>query len=110
MILTVDQVAERLQLPPAHVREMIREGLLPGFKRSKRLWGVSEEGLSEYIKIKSGKSKEANSDNDELVRKLKLWLAMIESAEQEYEWCPSEGCYQNCPICQMRKVVEKCRP
>lgn len=49
MVLTVEQVSERLQLPPAHVREMIREGVLPGFKRSKRLWGVLLVELEKWL-------------------------------------------------------------
>jgi len=49
MVLTVDQVAGQLKLPPAHVREMLRDGILPGFKRSKRLWGVLLVELEKWL-------------------------------------------------------------
>lgn len=53
MVLTVEQVAEKLQLPQAHIREMIREGVLPGFKRSKRLWGVLLVELEKWLTSRS---------------------------------------------------------
>ncbi len=56
MVLTVEQVAERLQLPPAHIREMIREGVLPGFRRSKRLWGVLLVELEKWLSSRGQKA------------------------------------------------------
>lgn len=55
MVLTVDQVAEKLQVSPANVREMIRDGILPGFKRSKRLWGVLLADLEKWFSSRGRK-------------------------------------------------------
>jgi excisionase family DNA binding protein len=46
MLLTIDQVAERLQIHPASVRRQLRGGLLRGVKRGK-LWRVPESALYE---------------------------------------------------------------
>jgi excisionase family DNA binding protein len=45
-LLTIDQVAERLQIHPASVRRQLREGSLRGLKRGK-LWRVPESALYE---------------------------------------------------------------
>jgi excisionase family DNA binding protein len=50
MTLTVEQVAERLSLTPRHVRDLIRTGVLPGFKRGVRVWGVVLADLEKWIK------------------------------------------------------------
>jgi excisionase family DNA binding protein len=45
-LLTIDQVAKRLQIHPASVRRQLREGSLRGLKRGK-LWRVPESALYE---------------------------------------------------------------
>lgn len=52
MILTVEQVAERLSLTTRHVRELLQRGSLPGFKRGIRVWGVMLADLEKWIKAK----------------------------------------------------------
>jgi len=59
MVLTPKQAGERLQLPAAHVREMIREGVLPGFRRSKRLWGILLSELEKWLSSRGNQAKEA---------------------------------------------------
>lgn len=49
MTLTVEQVSERLSLTPRHVRDLIRDGTLPGFKRGKRVWGVILAELEKWL-------------------------------------------------------------
>lgn len=58
MVLTVEQVSEKLQLPQAHIREMIRNGVLPGFKRSKRLWGVLLVELEKWLSSRGNQNQE----------------------------------------------------
>lgn len=48
-ILTIEQVAEMLQLNPQVVRQYLREGKLPGRKVG-RHWRVVEEELTEYVR------------------------------------------------------------
>ena len=47
-LLTVDQVAERLQLRPNTIRIYLREGRLPALKAG-RVWRVRESDLLEFI-------------------------------------------------------------
>ena len=57
--LTVEQVAERLQLPETTVRKMFRNGTLPAVKLGKH-WRMSEDVLE---KILSGEI-QVNTDSD----------------------------------------------
>ena len=47
-LLTVDQVAERLQLRPNTIRIYLRDGRLPALKAG-RVWRVRESDLLEFI-------------------------------------------------------------
>ena len=49
MTLTVEQVAERLSLTTRHVRDLLVDGTLPGFKRGKRVWGVLLVELEKWL-------------------------------------------------------------
>lgn len=49
MTLTVEQVADRLQLDKTHIRELLRDGTIPGFKRGKRVWGVLLVELEKWL-------------------------------------------------------------
>lgn len=49
LILTPTQVGEQLQLPVKHVRKMFQDGTLPGFKRTKRLWGILLSELEGWL-------------------------------------------------------------
>lgn len=51
-ILTVEQVAEKLQLKPLTVREYLRKGKIPGRKLGKS-WRVLETDLEWFISSKS---------------------------------------------------------
>ena len=53
MVLTCDQVAERLSLTPRHVRELLKDGIIPGFKRGKRAWGVNLVELEKWLTTRS---------------------------------------------------------
>ena len=54
MVLTPDQAGEKLQLPSAHVRD----GVLPGFKRSKRLWGILLSDLEKWLSSRGNQKAE----------------------------------------------------
>ena len=47
-MLTVEQVAEKLQLPPTTIRKMFRNGVLPAIKFGKH-WRMSEDLLEKII-------------------------------------------------------------
>jgi excisionase family DNA binding protein len=57
LTLTVDQVAERLSLSTRHVRDLLIDGTIHGFKRGKRNWGVLLSELEAFISrpVKTGK-------------------------------------------------------
>jgi len=46
--LTVDEVAEQLQVLPATVRDWLKGGSLKGFKAG-RLWRIKQEDLDEFL-------------------------------------------------------------
>lgn len=49
-LLTVDQVAEKLNLKPDTVRMKIRDGKIPGFfKMDAGGWRIDKEDLQKYI-------------------------------------------------------------
>lgn len=52
MVLTVEQVSERLSLTPRHIRDLIREGIIPGFRRGKRVWGVLLAELEKWLEAR----------------------------------------------------------
>lgn len=52
MVLTVEQVAERLSLTPRHIRDLLIDGTLPGFKRGKRVWGVLLAELEKWLEAR----------------------------------------------------------
>lgn len=54
-LLTVEQVAERLQLTPELVRELLRKGRVPGFRMGK-FWRIREADLNAYIRALAGGS------------------------------------------------------
>lgn len=49
-LLSVAQVAERLNAKPATVRLWIREGRLPAIKVGPRLWRVAETDLAAFLR------------------------------------------------------------
>ena len=53
-LMTVDQVAERLQVAPKTVRRWLTAGQLEGGKAG-RQWRVSEAALRGYLQRKAGK-------------------------------------------------------
>jgi excisionase family DNA binding protein len=57
-LLTIEEVAARLQLSPLTVGDMLRDGRMPGFKLG-RLWRVREEDLDRYIRDKAAAGEEA---------------------------------------------------
>lgn len=56
MVLIVDEIAKRLHISPITVRALLREGRLPGFKLTKRLWGVLESDLEAWIEARKSKT------------------------------------------------------
>ena len=48
-MLTVNQVAKRLNLNPYTVRELLRNGDLCGFKIKDTRWRVKESDLEEFV-------------------------------------------------------------
>lgn len=50
MILTVRQVAERLEISPSRVRKLIRDGRLPATKHG-RDWAIEQSSLDSFIKV-----------------------------------------------------------
>ena len=50
-LLTPEQAAERLQIAPKTVRDMLRRGKLPGgVKFGSKLWRIREADLDAYIR------------------------------------------------------------
>ena len=49
-MLTVRQVATKLEVHPETVRTWLREGKLKGIKIGARLWRIPEEALDEFLK------------------------------------------------------------
>ncbi len=56
-VLTVPEVAQRLRLGERAVRRLLTDGIIPGFKRGVRCWGVFladfEKWLSEQRGVKA---------------------------------------------------------
>ncbi len=48
-LLTPEQVAERLQIPPDTVRGYLRSGKIKGFHVARK-WRVTEESLATYVR------------------------------------------------------------
>ena len=48
-LLRVSQVAVRLTLSEARVRQMLNQGIIQGMRLSERGWRVSEAALQEYL-------------------------------------------------------------
>lgn len=48
-VLTVPEVAKRLSMTTSHVRALIKTGIIPGFRRGKRFWGVLLVELEKWI-------------------------------------------------------------
>lgn len=57
-LLTVNQVAERLNVTPDSVYNWLREGKLIGFKAG-RLWRVTEQQLQDFLTREQGGRQEA---------------------------------------------------
>ncbi len=70
-LLTIDQVAERLQIHPASVRRQLREGSLRGLKRGK-LWRVPESALYEPTPLNH-----SHRIAPELAQANVIWEAML---------------------------------
>jgi hypothetical protein len=49
IILTVAQVAAALDTTPVHIRHLLRTGILPGFKKGLKVWGIFQEELDKWI-------------------------------------------------------------
>ena len=73
-LLTIDQVAERLQIHPASVRRQLREGSLRGLKRGK-LWRVPESAL--YEPMPTHQSENKSSASPTLAEANEIWAAML---------------------------------
>ena len=71
-LLTIDQVATRLQIHPASVRRQLREGSLRGIKRGK-LWRVPESALYEPTPPQAQSTKAAAP---EIKQANEIWDAM----------------------------------
>lgn len=61
MILTSQQVADRLCLTPRHVRDLLRDGEIPAFKRGKRVWGVFLVEFERWLASRGGGTSVDNS-------------------------------------------------
>lgn len=59
-IMTVNQVAEYLGLPPPKVRHLARDGDIPAFKIG-RQWRVNRERLDRWIAERSARKAEGSS-------------------------------------------------
>lgn len=59
LCLTVGQVAERLCLTPRHVRDLIKDGVIPGFKRGVRCWGVLLIDFEKWLSSRCNQSDKA---------------------------------------------------
>ncbi len=73
-LLTIDQVATRLQIHPASVRRQLREGSLRGIKRGK-LWRVPESALYEPTPAHHNENK--SSASPALGEANEIWAAML---------------------------------
>lgn len=49
VMLTVNQVAERLNMNPYTIRELLRNGDLRGFKINDTRWRVKESDLDKFV-------------------------------------------------------------
>ena len=54
-VLTVEEVASRLRVTPAAVRQWLRSGRLRGFKAGPKVWRTSEEALADFLERQQGK-------------------------------------------------------
>lgn len=54
-LLTVEQVAERLQLKPTTIRSWLRDGSLKGFKIAPKVWRVRESDFQSWIDERENK-------------------------------------------------------
>jgi len=61
MTLTVSQVSERLALTPRHVRDLLKAGIIPGFKRGLRCWGVLLVELERWLSSRGNQLARGNS-------------------------------------------------
>jgi len=59
-IMTVEEVAEYLGLPPPTVRHLARRGDIPAFKIG-RQWRVKRERLDQWLAERSARNAEASS-------------------------------------------------
>ena len=76
-LLTIDQVAERLQIHPASVRRQLRGGLLRGLKRGK-LWRVPESALYEPIPPKGHAAQpRSHRSAPKVAQANAIWAAML---------------------------------
>jgi excisionase family DNA binding protein len=73
LLLTVEQVAEHLQLTPWTIREHLKAGKLRGVKRG-RQWRVPESALLEQAKDDAQRFRELSDRNDEQKKELKAEL------------------------------------
>ena len=59
IIFSPAQAAQRLGLKVWRVREMLLEGILPGFRKGLRQWAIPSEDLEKCINSRSNKPQEA---------------------------------------------------
>jgi excisionase family DNA binding protein len=75
MLLTIDQVAERLQIHPASVRRHLRVGVLRGVKRGK-LWRVPESALYEPAPAQGHSRSRSHRVAPEIIQADDVWANM----------------------------------
>lgn len=52
MVLTTEQVSQRTNLTPRQVRNLLIAGIIPGFKRGIRSWGVMLADFEKWLKAR----------------------------------------------------------
>lgn len=58
-VLNPDQIGKMIGRPTEQVTKMLREKILPGFKRSARMWGILLSDLEAWIKAHCRKAEGA---------------------------------------------------
>lgn len=66
IILSVNQVAATLGTTAVHIRRLLRDGVMPGFKKGLKVWGIYQEELDKWI---AGRRNQADAtENNQAVK------------------------------------------